>query len=323
MLRSLTLATPFTAPSEPGAEPPANELPPAVAAALAPLLAQGHALYAVLDGAAVPNLRMAIEGMGVEHGSLLQGGKDAELAEVAPLLVRLSPPDRLTRMIFASRGVPIPLWGRNAASLIVSDAGFEALRAQLRRLTMLQTETGAWHYFRFYVPSVLHGLRPLLMHDAEMARGFAGTAIAAVLYQPPLRNHLMMLRFPEQARGPAPMSTERLRRAAARWVPVIQIAQLDADIAALLRKEDPGLHAQLEALPRARRFGLSKDLWRLGIRDTREAAALVSITLMTGLDLLREPAFFYATRNPFLSGRAKARQLITAYQMMSARNEED
>ncbi|WP_341485527.1 DUF4123 domain-containing protein [Thioclava sp. GXIMD4215] len=296
---------------------PSGDLPPAVGAALAPLLAQGHHLYAVLDGAATPNLRMRVETTGLDCRSLLQGRKENELAEVAPMLVRLAPPDRLTRALFARTGVPGPLWGRNAASLFVSPLDIDDLRAHLRKLTMLQTETGGWQYFRFYVPSVLHGLRPLLHSDPAFGRAFAGEALRAVLYQPPLRDHLLMLGFAPQPRGPAPLCTAPLRQAAARWVPLVQIDGLGREISAFLHKEDMALHLQFERLDRVRRFGLVKDLWRLGIRDLRQAAAIVSIILMTGLDLLREPAFFYATRNPFLSGRAKARQLISAYQMMS------
>ncbi|OLS53892.1 DUF4123 domain-containing protein [Rhodovulum sulfidophilum] len=316
ILETGDLATPGAA-----ADRPSSELPAAVAQGIAPLLSQGHSLYAVIDGAAVPNLRMTIEEMGIDYCSLLQGKRDADLAEVAPLLVRLTPPDRLTRAFFARRSVPAPLWGSNGAILIVSNIGIEALRAHLRRMTMLQTETSGWQYFRFYCPSVLHGLRPLLANDPSCARSFAGDAIRAVLYPPPLRNHMIMLEFEEQKRGATLASTAQLRAAAARWAPVVQIDRLGRDIATVLQQEDPQLHAQFCALSPAWRFGMSKDLWRLDIRDIREAAALVSITLMTGMKLLREPAFFYATRNPFLSGRAKARQLITAYQMISRSKE--
>lgn len=310
-------------PEEAGGQIPSNCLPHAVGEALTPLFSEGYALYAVIDGATVPNLRMTIEASGLDHRSLLQGEKDIELAEVAPILVQLAPPDKLTRAIFARAGVPSPLWDSNSASLFVSNVGIEGLRAHLRRMTMLQTEALTWQYFRFYIPSVLHGLRPMLLDDPQLVRSFSGDAIRAVLYQPPLRNHLAMLKFPAQSRAPAPISTAELREAAARWVPVIQIERHSKDIAEFLQREDMHLCAQFKSLRPSQRFGLTKDLWRMGIRNVVQASAIVSITLMTGVNLLREPAFFYATKNPFLSGHAKARQLITAYQMISAQKERD
>lgn len=274
-------------------------------------------IFAVLDGAAAPNLRMWLEATGLDHRSLFQGNRDEDLEEASPILVRIDGHDKVTRALFSDRGTPMPLWDTNAGVLLTSPLGIDDLRAHLRRLTMLRDADGKWLYFRFAAPSTLHGLRRLFLGAPQTAAAFAGTAIRSVLYQTPLRNQIHQITFHGLGPSRPPVADERFQTAAAAYAPLRQIDTLRRSIVQILQKEEPELHARLLAAGKARQFGIAKDLWRAKIRNPEHGAAITAIIVHTGLDVLREPAFNFATKNPFLSGTSKARQLIVAFNMIT------
>lgn len=111
--------------------------------------------------------------------------------------------------------------------------------------------------------------------------------------------------------------TPDLRAASARATPIAQVDMLRLSIEGRLAKHDPDTHAKMLAQPRSDRFRTAKLIWRMGVRDPHQATMLAAIIYSTGLNILTEPAFFYATRNPFLSANAKSRQLIAAYHLVA------
>jgi hypothetical protein len=298
-----------------------DRLPAPVRAEIAPLLAAGAGLFAVVDGARCPGLPELLEGLGLPHASLLGGQAAETIGGAAPFLVALTGRDTLSRWLFAGSGVPLPLWGRNAAILLVSDKGLAGLRAHLRRFTMLQGEDGAWLYFRFFAPATMDGLGRLLAEDAGAAQAFFGDAIGMVLHEVPARDQMAVLTvrgpMPAAAGAPPLRADPRLRGAVGRRVGRTQVETLRLAVEDRLQRRGAALAGAVQALPRSRRFGIAKDLWRAGILDPDAGSAIMAITLDTGMHVMREPAFHYATRNPFLTGRAKARQLIDAYRMVA------
>ncbi len=304
-------------------EAPEAAMPPAAAAAIDALAPPG-ALYAILEAARVVGLPEILETSGLDWRPLFKGDAADRLEGVAPYLVALPADHGLTRAFFAEDGVVQPLWGQNAGVLLVSHAGTEALCAHLRRLTMLRDAAGRWSYFRFYAPATLHGLVPHLAETEESVQALFGDVIAHLIYQVPARDQLACL---SPATTPPPggrrsvLLTPEIARAAARATDLTQVETLRRDAEAEIAQHDPDTHAKLIAQPRSTQFRNAKLLWRMGVRDARQAARLLAIVYGTGLNILSEPAFFYATRNPFLSANARARQLISAYRMIARMKE--
>jgi len=58
-------------------------------------------LYAVLDGASVPNLRSLLVQHEIPNVCLLRGELDPELAQTAPYLMELSPQSPFTKLLLA------------------------------------------------------------------------------------------------------------------------------------------------------------------------------------------------------------------------------
>lgn len=306
----------FDGPAQMGRD---SDLPAAIAKAIAPLaIAPNTALYAVIDAAAFPGLREFLEGSGLDHRLLFSDGVSDHMAQAAPYLVKLRDRHSLTRAIFARKGTAIPIWGRNAAILIIAHDEIDKLRAHLRLFTMLRDETGAWLFFRFYAPATLYGLHHRLRDDPDFSQAICGNLIRAILHEIPVRDQMAMLTFqPGDNRSPKPVADAKLRQAAARAVPLVQIQRLSHDVTDIMPRRDTALATLwLNALP-SRRYAIARDIWRIGIRDPEAATSIAAITLATGLNIAREPAFYYATRNPFLTGAARARQLIEAYQMVA------
>jgi len=104
-------------------------------------------LDAAQDRAIYPRLRSA--GTDAAIVPLYEGAAAAEMAEVAPYLVRLSPDSALLDWICREG------WGANWGVLMASAAPMDRVRAHLRKLTRVRTEDGRVLLFRFYDPRTL------------------------------------------------------------------------------------------------------------------------------------------------------------------------
>jgi hypothetical protein len=106
-------------------------------------------IFAVLDGASVPDLRMSLHQYQAEYVCLYRGELAPDMAEVAPYLVRLESKAEFTNWIIR-RG-----WGNHWGIFLESPASLQELRRHYRRFLIVYNEQGTPLYFRYYDPRVL------------------------------------------------------------------------------------------------------------------------------------------------------------------------
>lgn len=111
-------------------------------------------VYAVLDGASVPNLLDQLYELEPEHECLYRGELQPDVAEVAPYLVCLEPDSEFTRWLVAEG------WGRHWGVFVSSDADLRALRRHFRTFLVVYDPEGKPLYFRYYDPRVLRLYMP-------------------------------------------------------------------------------------------------------------------------------------------------------------------
>ncbi|MFO7639969.1 MAG: DUF4123 domain-containing protein [Candidatus Competibacteraceae bacterium] len=111
-------------------------------------------VYAVLDGASIPNLLSLLAEHAVEHVCLYRGELDPELAQTAPYLVHLPEESSFSRLFL--RGG----WGQHWGILVLSREGLRALRMHFRKFLMVSAPDGKPLYFRYYDPRVLRVYLP-------------------------------------------------------------------------------------------------------------------------------------------------------------------
>ena len=111
-------------------------------------------LYAVLDGASMPNLLALLTQQHVTHVCLLPGELDPELAQVAPYLARLETQSAFAELVLA-RGL-----GQHWGILAATDADFRTLRMHFRKLVSVWDPDGKPLFFRYYDPRVLRVYLP-------------------------------------------------------------------------------------------------------------------------------------------------------------------
>jgi hypothetical protein len=108
-------------------------------------------LYALLDAARDPAIYRGLQGFAATEDivCLYQGPTAAEMAAVAPYLVRIGPRTDVFDWLWDEG------WGESWGIFIWSVATIEQLRAHFRKLTKVRTEDGKVLLFRFYDPDVL------------------------------------------------------------------------------------------------------------------------------------------------------------------------
>lgn len=118
------------------------------------LFGAGEAVYAVIDGASVPDFRQQAFNQSQEIVCLFRGELKDDMAEVAPYLTRLDPEGAFTEWIL-QRG-----WGNHWGIFLSAGAGIDALRRHFRGLLIVHDETGKPLRFRYYDPRVLATFLP-------------------------------------------------------------------------------------------------------------------------------------------------------------------
>ena len=111
-------------------------------------------IYAVLDGANVPDLPMKLFEMNPPRYCLFPGDLEPDMAEVAPYLVRLYPKTPFTDWVLKT------FWGKNWGIVAHSRKTLEDMRGHFRSLINVYDEQGNPMLFRFYDPRVLRGFLP-------------------------------------------------------------------------------------------------------------------------------------------------------------------
>ena len=113
-------------------------------------------IYAVLDGASVPNLPQVLWEQRPEHVCLYRGELEPDMAEVAPYLVRLESGSPFTDWLIGQG------WGNHWGIFAITppDVTLQVMRQHFRRFLMVLDPQGERMYFRYYDPRVLRVYLP-------------------------------------------------------------------------------------------------------------------------------------------------------------------
>ncbi len=115
-------------------------------------------VYAILDAARAPMLTGRLEASGLEHACLFNTKNQADLADVAPWLLRLESRANQTRQLFSDHrdgSDPWDLLRRMPGVILRPRHDMRTVKAGMRRLTQVFDEDGVRFYFRFYEPGPL------------------------------------------------------------------------------------------------------------------------------------------------------------------------
>ncbi len=104
--------------------------------------------YAILDGAAMPDLPVKLYEMKPPNVCLYRGELPPDLVYVAPYLVLLFPEQNFTKWLFAE------CWGKNWGIFAQTGLSLVGMRTHFRSLLTVYDETGKPLLFRFYDPRV-------------------------------------------------------------------------------------------------------------------------------------------------------------------------
>ena len=124
-------------------------------------------VFAILDGATVPDLPAWLASFKPEQICLYRGNIEPDMAEVAPYLVILERDEAITDWVLSSG------WGKHWGIFGGTRCGVPRLRKHFRRFVTVSDETGRLRYFRFYDPSVLRVYLPIC--NAEDRKSFFGS----------------------------------------------------------------------------------------------------------------------------------------------------
>ena len=114
----------------------------------------GAMVYAVLDGASVPELPQRLAQWQIESVCLLRGELPPDVAQTASYLAAFQPDTPFAELVL-SEG-----WGKHWGIFVISNAHFRALRQHFRSFLMVYTPEGKPVYFRYYDPRVLRVYLP-------------------------------------------------------------------------------------------------------------------------------------------------------------------
>jgi hypothetical protein len=126
----------------------------------------GTNVFAVLDGASIPNLLDKLYGkQRPEFECLYSGEIKPDLAETAPYLVRLEQQSEFAAWVVGQG------WGKHWGIFAPAPVDLGTMRGHLRRFLMVHDSNGKALYFRYYDPRVLRTYLPTCNPD-ELERFF-------------------------------------------------------------------------------------------------------------------------------------------------------
>ena len=111
-------------------------------------------VYAILDGASVPDLLDQLDESRTEHVCLFRGELEPDMQEVAPYLVKIAEATEFAQWVI-ERG-----WGNHWGIFALSAEDLRAMRKHFRDAVLVFDRDGKPQYFRFYDPRVLRGYLP-------------------------------------------------------------------------------------------------------------------------------------------------------------------
>ena len=111
-------------------------------------------IFAVLDGACIPDLRDVMHELDPEHCCLYRGELEPDMAEVAPYLVSLEPESEFTSWLIEEG------WGNHWGIFVLTPADLKTMRNHFRKLLTVYDPNGKPMLFRYYDPRVLRVYLP-------------------------------------------------------------------------------------------------------------------------------------------------------------------
>ena len=147
----------------------------------------GVTVYAVLDGASIPDLLAALHQHRPEHHCLYRGELAPDMAETAPYVVRLTAQTPFAEWLLGQG------WGKHWGIFALSPADLRAMRRHLRTFLMVVSPENKPLYFRYYDPRVLRVYLPTC-NDEEAQEVFGPVVAYALEGEDPA----VMLRFTRQ-----------------------------------------------------------------------------------------------------------------------------
>jgi hypothetical protein len=126
---------------------------------------EGKGVFAVLDGASVPDLLPHLDTLEPDYVCLYRGDLTPDMEEVAPYLVQVEPGSEFAEWLMAEG------WGEHWGIFAASDADLRALRDHFRRFLTVYDSAGKPMLFRYYDPRVLRVYLPTC-NDEELAAVF-------------------------------------------------------------------------------------------------------------------------------------------------------
>ena len=116
-------------------------------------------VYALLDGASIPELLAQIHGDDPEFCCLYRGELPQDVEETAPYLVKLEREHPFTTWVLQEG------WGRHWGIFARSRSDFRTMRKHFRTFLMVYRHDGKPLYFRYYDPRVLRAFLPIAKAD--------------------------------------------------------------------------------------------------------------------------------------------------------------
>lgn len=110
--------------------------------------------FAVLDGAALPDLLDRLAEASPDHVCLYRGELAPDMRQCAPYLVELQDRGLFTDWVLSEA------WGSHAGIFVSAADDLRTLRQHFRRFSIVQSPDGKPLYFRYYDPRVLRVYLP-------------------------------------------------------------------------------------------------------------------------------------------------------------------
>lgn len=111
-------------------------------------------VFAVLDGASIPDLLAHLDVYEPEYVCLYRGELEPDMQEVAPYLVQVEPGTEFVEWLI-NQG-----WGEHWGVFAISGEDLRAMRSHFRKFLIVHDSDGKPLYFRYYDPRVLRVYLP-------------------------------------------------------------------------------------------------------------------------------------------------------------------
>lgn len=147
---------------------------------------EGMNVFAVLDGASVPDLLQTLHQHQPEYVCLYRGQLEPDIASVAPYLVQIHSGTPLTHWLIKNG------WGEHWGIYALTDADLTAMRKHFRKFLTVHDSEGKPLLFRYYDPRVLRIYLPTC--NAEELRTIFGP-VSSYLVEGEDANTLLSFQF--------------------------------------------------------------------------------------------------------------------------------